>query len=89
MPGTSACVIRAGTGLANASFTIGNVLPGQYVIQVTGNEGDEAAALLNVISGPAIFLTPATAQPGTHVRLMVLGSCLRIRSVFLVRLRWV
>ena len=66
--GTDACVIRDGTGLANASFTVGNVLPGQYVIQVTGNEGDEAAALLNVISGPAIFLTPATAQPGTHIQ---------------------
>ena len=67
LPGTQACVIRSGSGLVNASFTIGNVLPGQYLIQVQGSGGDTAQAILNVVKGPAIFLSPATGQPGAHV----------------------
>lgn len=67
LSGTASCVIRAGSGLANASFTVANVLPGQYIIQVTGNGGDSAQAILNVVGGPAIFLSPATGRPGTHV----------------------
>ena len=65
--GTQACVIRPGTGLVNASFTIGNVLPGQYIIQVQGSGGDIAQAILNVVSGPAIFLSPASARTGAHI----------------------
>src|SRR5208337_1354566 len=50
------------------SFTINNVSPGQYVIMVTGFPGgDSAQAILNVVSGPSIKLSPATGQPGTHV----------------------
>ena len=45
---SSACVIQAGTGAPNGGFTIGNVLPGEYVIQVTGNQGDFAQAVLAV-----------------------------------------
>jgi hypothetical protein len=48
LPGTAACVIQVGSGIPYGGFTIGNVLPGQYVIQVTGNEGDFAQAILNV-----------------------------------------
>jgi len=48
LPGTSACVIQAGTGTAYGGFTIGNVLPGEYVIQVTGNQGDFAQTVLTV-----------------------------------------
>ena len=48
LPGTAACVIQAGTGIAYGGFIIGNVLPGSYVIQVTGNQGDFAQTVLAV-----------------------------------------
>jgi hypothetical protein len=48
LPGTAACVIQAGTGVAYGGFIVGNVLPGSYVIQVTGNQGDFAQTVLAV-----------------------------------------
>jgi len=48
LPGTAACVIQAGTGVAYGGFIIGNVLPGEYVIQVTGNQGDFAQTVLAI-----------------------------------------
>jgi len=48
LAGTVACVIQVGSGTPHGSFTVGNILPGQYVIQVTGNQGDSAQALLNI-----------------------------------------
>jgi len=48
LAGTVACAIQAGSGTPYGSFTVGNILPGQYVIQVTGNQGDSAQALLNI-----------------------------------------
>jgi len=48
LPGTAACVIQAGTGVAYGGFIVGNVLPGEYVIQVTGNQGDFAQTVLAV-----------------------------------------
>jgi hypothetical protein len=48
IPGTAACVIQAGTGVAYGGFIVGNVPPGQYVIQVTGNQGDFAQTVLSV-----------------------------------------
>lgn len=48
IPGTAACVIQAGTGVAYGGFIVGNVLPGSYVIQVTGNQGDFAQTVLAV-----------------------------------------
>lgn len=48
LPGSAACVIQSGTGIVTGSFTIGNVLPGDYVVQVTGNQGDSAQALVEV-----------------------------------------
>lgn len=43
-----ACVIQEGTGIAYGGFIIGNVLPGEYVIQITGNQGDFAQTVLSV-----------------------------------------
>jgi len=48
LPGTAACVIQTGTGVAYGGFIIGNVLPGDYVIQITGNQGDFAQTVLAV-----------------------------------------
>jgi len=48
LQGTAACVIQAGTGVAYGGFIIGNVLPGDYVIQITGNQGDFAQTVLAV-----------------------------------------
>jgi hypothetical protein len=45
---SSACVIQAGTGVPTGGFTLGNVPPGQYVIQVTGNQGDYVQIVLAV-----------------------------------------
>ena len=48
LTGTSACALQAGSGTPHGSFIIGNVLPGQYVVQVNGNQGDYAQAILAV-----------------------------------------
>jgi len=48
LPGTAACVIQSGTGVAYGGFIVGNVLPGEYVIQVTGNQGDFAQTVLAI-----------------------------------------
>jgi len=48
LTGTSACVIQMGTGIAFGGFIIGNVLPGYYVVQLTGNQGDFAQAIIGV-----------------------------------------
>ena len=45
---SSACVVQAGTGVPYGGFILGNVLPGSYVIQVTGDQGDFAQAELSV-----------------------------------------
>lgn len=44
--GTAACVIQSGTGMAVGGFIVGNVLPGNYVVQLTGNAGDFAQAVI-------------------------------------------
>jgi hypothetical protein len=48
LTGTVACVIPSGTGMPYGGFIIGNVLPGEYVVQLTGNQGDSAQAILAV-----------------------------------------
>ena len=48
LAGTVACVIPSGTGTPTGGFTIGNALPGEYIIVVTGNQGDSAQAILDV-----------------------------------------
>jgi hypothetical protein len=50
-----ACVVRG--GLLMGGFTVGNVLPGAYVIQATGNLGDFAQAILEVDGGAQIGLS--------------------------------
>jgi hypothetical protein len=67
LTGTQACAIQSGTGVTGGSYTIGNVLPGEYVIQVTGNQGDFAQTVLNVTSGPSLTLNPATGTIGTSI----------------------
>jgi hypothetical protein len=37
-----------GTGIAYGGFIIGNVLPGYYVVQLTGNQGDSAQTIIGV-----------------------------------------
>ena len=58
----------------NGSFIIGNVPPGQYVIQVNCNGGDSAQAILNVIGGlPSIQLFPTSAAEGATVTVIAYG----------------
>jgi len=67
LAGSSGCSVRAGTGIVKGSFLVGNVVPGQYVIQVTGNQGDFAQAVLSVPLGPVLTLSPGTGMTGTLV----------------------
>ncbi|MGA2784180.1 MAG: hypothetical protein ABSF09_05735 [Candidatus Bathyarchaeia archaeon] len=68
------CSITAGSGLGaglgnnvTGSFIVGNVFEGQYVIQVSGNQGDFAQAVFNVTRGAVINLIPAKGPTGSHV----------------------
>jgi hypothetical protein len=54
-------------------FIVGNVLPGAYVIEATGDQGDFAQALLNVDGAPRVGLSPATGQPGTQIEILASG----------------
>jgi hypothetical protein len=77
LTGSAACAIAVGTGVVNASFVIGDVSPGQYVIEITGclgnsgcapSVGDFAQQVLRVnpISSPLV-LFPANATNGATV----------------------
>jgi hypothetical protein len=66
-PGSAACAIQVGTGVIQGSFITGNVLPGQYVIQVSGDQGDFAQAVLNVTAGPRLTLSPGSGILGTFI----------------------
>jgi hypothetical protein len=65
--GSAACVTRAGTGAVSGSFITGNVLPGQYIVQITGNGGDFAQEALNVTGGPILGLSPGTGAIGASI----------------------
>ena len=67
-----ACSIGGGTGTPSGSFTVGNVVPGTYVLRVTGSTSDFAEATFTVVSGPTITLLPTSGPPGTVV--IVTGS---------------
>ena len=67
LAGSGGCAIRAGKGTVNGSFLIGNALPGQYVIQVTGNQGDFAQAVLIVKNGPILNLNPSGGRIGDDI----------------------
>ena len=70
----SACVVSNGSG--SGTFVVGNVSPGDYVIEVTactGNNGcapsvgDFAQQVFTVTGGPLITLSPANGVPGTDI----------------------
>ena len=71
----SACVIQAGSGTPYGGFTIGNVLPGDYVIQVTGNYGDFAQAVLRVNEAASQYAANQVAwyYPGARVSIRATG----------------
>jgi hypothetical protein len=68
---SAACVTSDGS--LSGGFTVGNVQPGAYVIQASGNQGDFAQALLQVSGGAEIELSPATGQPGLDVSVQGVG----------------
>jgi len=70
---SSACVIQGGS--AYGGFTVGNVLSGEYVIQVTGNYGDFAQAIVQVDGGAPQFSQSHLAgyQAGSSVSIQVSG----------------
>ena len=71
---SGAVAITVGTGMVNGSFVIGQAPPGEYVIQVTCNQGDSAQAVLNVIGGlPSIQLFPTNAVNGATVTVIAYG----------------
>jgi hypothetical protein len=45
---TGACTIQSGTGVVVGEFIVGIVPPGNYVVQVAGNQGDIAQATITV-----------------------------------------
>ena len=80
-----ACSITGGTGVASGSFTVGNVNPGTYVIQVQGNTGDTAQASFTVTTGASITLNPSSGGVGRYrLPLLVQGSERMIAPVRLV-----
>ena len=46
---TGACAIKGGTGYTFGGFTIGAVPLGEYVVEVTGSQGDTAQAIIDVV----------------------------------------
>ena len=67
LAGSAACAVQLGTGQTGGSFTVGNIAPGQYLVQVTGNQGDFAQAVFNVTVGPKLSLSPGSGPVGVHV----------------------
>ena len=82
-PGSAAVLARSPTcsvinGVAAASFIVGNVVPGQYLIQITAGS-DFAQTVLFVVSSPFIQLSvgpsngfasvgqPASGPAGSHI----------------------
>jgi len=71
---SSACVVQAGTGTPYGGFTVGNVSPGSYVIQVTGNYGDFAQAIVEVNGGSSLSSSGhVTNQAGSRVSIQATG----------------
>lgn len=62
---SAACVAQGGS--LSGSFIVGNVPPGAYVVEATGNQGDLGQAILEVSGGAQIGLSPATGAPGADV----------------------
>ena len=68
---SSACVTQAGA--LSGGFVVGSVMPGAYVIEASGNQGDSAQAILEVSGGAQLGLSPATSQPGGEVSVQGVG----------------
>lgn len=68
---SSACVIQGGS--LSGGFTVGNVEPGAYVVEATGDQGDFAQTILQIEGGAQITLSPATAAPGAGVSVQGVG----------------
>ncbi len=71
----SACVVQVGTGAPDGGFIVGNVLPGSYVIQVTGNDGDFAQAIIQVggSTSQSGMSNPVSLQAGSRVSIQATG----------------
>jgi hypothetical protein len=70
----AACSIVAGSGAPIANFTIGNVVPGSYLITVTGNHGDSAQNITQVtVTALTLTLTPTNATEGSTVTFRGIG----------------
>jgi len=68
---SSACVTQNGS--LSGSFTIGNVLPGAYVVEASGNMGDSAQTILEVTGGAQLQLSPGSGAPGQDVSIQGTG----------------
>ena len=90
LPGSQACVTRLGSGIVDGSFIIGNVPPGQYVIQANGNQGDSAQAILTVNTGLAnLTLFPTNATNGVTVTFRGTGFSVSDTGCVLLSVNWV
>jgi len=69
--GAPTCTFSAG-GIMSASFPVGAVTPGTYVVQVAGSTADSASATFTV-QGPTISLTPPSGSAGTVVTITGTG----------------
>lgn len=71
--GTPLCSINTGTGVLSGSFTVGNVLPGEYTIQVTSSgsccDVDFAQGTFNV-RGPVSTTTSSATSTSTASTIM-------------------
>jgi len=90
------CVVNGGsstTGNFTGSFTVGNVPPGQYVIEVTacpGNngcapsEGDWVQTIFTVQASPTIEVSPYGAYPGQTLQVFGSGFSLNDKTCALM-----
>src|SRR5208282_667741 len=83
----SACVVSNGSG--SGTFIVGNVTPGDYVIEITactGNTGcnpsagDFAQQTFTVTASPLITFSPANGSPGTDISVSGTGFALSDQS---------
>jgi hypothetical protein len=83
----SGCSVTSATENVHGSFIVGNVLAGQYVIEVTGcqgntpcspSQGDFAQEVLTAVttSTPSIALNAVSAVPGTTIQVSGSGFSL-------------
>jgi hypothetical protein len=70
----AACSMVAGSGAPKGNFTIGNVVPGAYLITVTGTYGDTAQNVTQVTPTKlTLTLSPTNATEGSTVTFRGVG----------------